>query len=173
MAAAGVAPGVEEDVAEDAPPLVAGDVLPVVAVRDAERAGTAAAGGAVVEVRGVDVVAETGGPVVGEDPVRVDVAAQVEAVAAEVPRAPLIEVEAEAAQELRRLVVAPLQPFELKRTVEPPILLNPIEPPPPLSEVRVGSSSTWSASGRWKEWTVLVCSRSIDAASPRTELPTQ
>ena len=90
--------------------IVGVEVVPVAPGRIAERAGPLAARRAIVERTRVPREARPGAPVVREDPVRVDVAAQIQPVAAVVPRPPLIEVPAEAAQVLRRRVVAELHP---------------------------------------------------------------
>ena len=56
----------------------------------------------------------------------------------------------------------------------PPILLTPMLPPMPASDVRVGVElDAGRRPGRWKQWRLFSWSRSIASASPRTRLPTQ
>ena len=103
-------PRLKKTLALTALALVRVDVAPVAPAGVVVGAGALAARRAIVERARVGVEPHAGAPLVGEDPVRVDVAAEIEPVAAEVPAAPVIQVEAEAAQVLRRRVVAPLQP---------------------------------------------------------------
>ena len=94
---------------EDGAAVVEVDVVPEaeVAVGHHDRA---AAGRAVAHAAGVGVQAEAGAPVVLERPVHVDVAAAEQAVAAEVPARPLVEVDHVLAHVLAGRLVAPLQP---------------------------------------------------------------
>ena len=121
----------------------------------------------------------------------------VEQVAVVVPARPLIEVEAEAAQILVRLVVAPLHPVAHVALVGAPheadvvdveagtlhrdvrVEANALAADLAERELRRRSRSATSASGRprgaiasgrWKLWTLLSCSSLIAAGSPRTLL---
>src|SRR5439155_27133810 len=70
----------------------------------------AASRGAIVEVQPVDVVPTAGGPVAGEDRVRVDVAAAVQPVPVRVPAGVLVEIDHAAAKPPIRMVAAELYP---------------------------------------------------------------
>ncbi len=87
-------------------------VIPEVLARVAEYARTTA-GHAIAKWRGVEVEAAADAVVVRERPVRVDVAAGIGPVAAEVPAGVLVDVEVAGADVLARREVSPLEPVRL------------------------------------------------------------
>ena len=110
--------GAEFGVPADAhgPPIVRVEILPAVDIACGAAAGPAARQ-PVVEAPRVDVGAESGAPLVLELPVGVDVGAEIEAIAVEIERRPLVDVEADVAGESARLIPADLHPAVLRDLV--------------------------------------------------------